>query len=185
MFYLAGREEMQNIDRLTIEKDGIPGILLMERAAISILEEINSRLKQGSDGDGRNVSGEKNRPLACPVVVEGGNNGGDGLALARLLHQQGEQVQVCYINGLKRVSESFETQLEIVKKLGIDILDTIPHEAYDVVVDGIFGVGLKREVGGVWKDTIDIMNSMAGFKIAIDLPSGVDASTGQILETAF
>ena len=185
MFYLAGREEMQNIDRLTIEKDGIPGILLMERAAISILEEINSRLKQGSDGDGRNVSGEKNRPLACLVVVEGGNNGGDGLALARLLHQQGEQVQVCYINGLKRVSESFETQLEIVKKLGIDILDTIPHEAYDLVVDGIFGVGLKREIGGVWKDTIDIMNSMAGFKIAIDLPSGVDASTGQILETAF
>ena len=185
MFYLAGREEMQNIDRLTIENDGIPGILLMERAAISILEEINSRLKQGSDGDGRNVSGEKNRPLACLVVVEGGNNGGDGLALARLLHQQGEQVQVCYINGLKRVSESFETQLEIVKKLGIDILDTIPHEAYDVVVDGIFGVGLKREIGGVWKDTIDIMNSMAGFKIAIDLPSGVDASTGQILETAF
>lgn len=185
MFYLAGREEMQNIDRLTIEEDGIPGILLMERAAISILEEINSRLKQGSDGDGRNVSGEKNRPLACLVVVEGGNNGGDGLALARLLHQQGEQVQVCYINGLKRVSESFETQLEIVKKLGIDILDTIPHEAYDVVVDGIFGVGLKREIGGVWKDTIDIMNSMTGFKIAIDLPSGVDASTGQILETAF
>ena len=86
MFYLAGREEMQNIDRLTIEKDGIPGILLMERAAISILEEINSRLKQGSDGDVRNVSGEKNRPLACLVVVEGGNNGGDGLALARLLH---------------------------------------------------------------------------------------------------
>lgn len=185
MFYMADREEMQNIDRLTIEEDGIPGILLMERAAISTLEEINSRMKQAPDGDGRNIYSEKNRPLMCLVVVEGGNNGGDGLALARLLHQQGDQVQVCYIKGLTRVSESFERQLGIVKKLGIEILDTIPHRDYDVVVDGIFGVGLKREIKGVWKNTIDIMNAMSGFKVAIDLPSGVDASTGQILGTAF
>ena len=157
----------------------------MERAAISTLEEINSRMKQAPDGDGRNIYSEKNRPLMCLVVVEGGNNGGDGLALARLLHQQGDQVQVCYIKGLTRVSESFERQLGIVKKLGIEILDTIPHRDYDVVVDGIFGVGLKREIKGVWKNTIDIMNAMSGFKVAIDLPSGVDASTGQILGTAF
>ena len=73
MFYVADRTEMQEIDRLTIEEKGVPGILLMERAAITVLEEINSRLK----------SINADRKLKCLVVVEGGNNGGDGLALAR------------------------------------------------------------------------------------------------------
>mgnify|MGYP003159251029 FL=1 len=77
MFYVADRTEMQEIDRLTIEEKGVPGILLMERAAITVLEEINSRLK----------SINADRKLKCLVVVEGGNNGGDGLALARLLYQ--------------------------------------------------------------------------------------------------
>ena len=83
MFYVADRTEMQEIDRLTIEEKGVPGILLMERAAITVLEEINSRLK----------SINADRKLKCLVVVEGGNNGGDGLALARLLYQQGDIVE--------------------------------------------------------------------------------------------
>mgnify|MGYP002730851779 CR=1 FL=1 len=65
---------MQEIDRLTIEEKGVPGILLMERAAITVLEEINSRLKS--------INADS----------------GDGLALARLLYQQGDIVHVCYIN---------------------------------------------------------------------------------------
>ena len=69
MFYVADRTEMQEIDRLTIEEKGVPGILLMERAAITVLEEINSRLK----------SINADRKLKCLVVVEGGNNGGDWL----------------------------------------------------------------------------------------------------------
>ena len=78
MFYVADRTEMQEIDRLTIEEKGVPGILLMERAAITVLEEINSRLK----------SINADRKLKCLVVVEDGNNGGDGLALARLLYSR-------------------------------------------------------------------------------------------------
>ena len=66
MFYVADRTEMHEIDRLTIEEKGVPGILLMERAAITVLEEINSRLK----------SINADRKLKCLVVVEGGNNGG-------------------------------------------------------------------------------------------------------------
>lgn len=175
MFYVADRTEMQEIDRLTIEEKGVPGILLMERAAISVLEEINSRLK----------SINADRKLKCLVVVEGGNNGGDGLALARLLYQQGDIVHVCYINGISRVSDSFSYQLEIAKKIGIQVTDHIIDSDYDVVVDGIFGVGLKRDVAGIWRETIETMNGLVGFKVAIDTPSGVDASTGQIMGCAF
>ena len=174
MFYVADRTEMQEIDRLTIEEKGVPGILLMERAAITVLEEINSRLK----------SINADRKLKCLVVVEGGNNGGDGLALARLLYQQGDIVHVCYINGISRVSDSFSYQLEIAKKIGIQVTDHIIDSDYDVVVDGIFGVGLKRDVAGIWRETIETMNGL-GFKVAIDTPSGVDASTGQIMGCAF
>jgi len=145
MFYVADRTEMQEIDRLTIEEKGVPGILLMERAAITVLEEINSRLK----------SINADRKLKCLVVVEGGNNGGDGLALARLLYQQGDIVHVCYINGISRVSDSFSYQLEIAKKIGIQVTDHIIDSDYDVVVDGIFGVGLKRDVAGIWRETIE------------------------------
>ena len=175
MFYVADRTEMQEIDRLTIEEKGVPGILLMERAAITVLEEINSRLK----------SINADRKLKCLVVVEGGNNGGDGLALARLLYQQGDIVHVCYINGISRVSDSFSYQLEIAKKIGIQVTDHIIDSDYDVVVDGIFGVGLKRDVAGIWRETIETMNGLGGFKVAIDTPSGVDASTGQIMGCAF
>ena len=174
MYYLADRAEMQEIDRRTIQERGIPGLLLMERAAICVLEEINRRLRPG---DGRRLN--------CLVVVEGGNNGGDGLALARLLSQQGDQVEVCFINGLSKHSDSFTYQLDIVKKLGIEVSDQIHHREYDVIVDGIFGVGLKRGVAGIWQETIEKMNLMSGSKVAIDVPSGVDASSGQILNTAF
>ena len=175
MFYIADRSEMQEIDRLTIEDRGIPGILLMERAAVSVLEELNSIFKK------KNISG----PKRCLIVVEGGNNGGDGLALARQLYQQGDMVDVCYIHGISRVSDSFTYQLDIVKKLGISVTDRIGSDKYDIVVDGIFGVGLKRDIGEIWKDTIGIMNSMQGLKLAIDMPSGVDASSGQIRGCAF
>ena len=83
MIYLPDRDEMQEIDRRTIEDKGIPGILLMEGAAIEVLHEINKR-------KGIILP----NCLRCLIVVEGGNNGGDGLALARLLAQQGHLLVV-------------------------------------------------------------------------------------------
>lgn len=176
MMYLANRGEAQEIDRATIEDRGIPGILLMERAAISVLTEINKRFHSDSS---------ENRPCRVLITVEGGNNGGDGLALARLLSQQGDMVDVYYIDGISSASVSFNYQLDIVKKLGINISNRIPDDDYDIIVDAVFGVGLKREIQGVWRDAIEIMNDRPGYKIAVDLPSGVDATTGQILGTAF
>ena len=84
MIYLPDRDEMQEIDRRTIVDKGIPSILLMEGAAIEVLHEINKR-------KGIILP----NCLRCLIVVEGGNNGGDGLALARLLAQQGDSVEIC------------------------------------------------------------------------------------------
>lgn len=186
MDYLADRKEMQEIDRLTIEEKQVPGILLMECAAHCVCQVLESRVYM------QHAAGLEGRRAL--VVVESGNNGGDGLALARRLWQKGALVTVWSIGGISRVSGSFEYQMNIVKGLGISCVNlngefsselVADGMTYDIIADGIFGVGLSREVKGVWRTVIETLNAMTGLKVAIDVPSGVDASTGCILGTAF
>lgn len=170
MQYIVTKKEMQAIDAYTIEKLGIPSVLLMERAALCVAEEV-----------------ERNNPLGgrILIVVEGGNNGGDGLAVGRILLERGYQVDIYYIGGFEKISPEFHQQKNILHRLGVRFRKTIPNKEYAVIVDGIFGVGLSREVQGIHKKVIDTLNQMNGVKIAIDIPSGIDATTGAVLGTAF
>lgn len=170
MQYIVTKKEMQAIDAYTMDKIGIPSAVLMERAALSVVEEIE-RL---------NVS--HGRVL---IVVEGGNNGGDGLAIGRILLERGYKVDIYYIGGFEKVSQGFQQQWSILHHMGVRFRKTIPNKEYAVIVDGIFGVGLSREVQGVQKKAIEAMNHMDAIKVAIDIPSGIDATTGEVLGTAF
>lgn len=170
MKYIVTKKEMQAIDAYAIEKIGIPSAVLMERAALQVVEEVE-RL---------NVTGGR-----ILVVVEGGNNGGDGLAAARILMERGYLVDIYYIAGLRKISEQFQIQKDIMFNMGVRLRKAIPNREYSVIVDGIFGVGLSREVDGPQKKAIDTLNQMQGIKLAIDIPSGIDATTGDILGTAF
>ena len=170
MQYIVTKKEMQAIDAYTMDKIGIPSAVLMERAALSVVEEIE-RL---------NVS--HGRVL---IVVEGGNNGGDGLAVGRILLERGYKVDIYYIGGFEKVSQGFQQQWSILHHMGVRFRKTIPNKEYAVIVDGIFGVGLSREVQGVQKKAIEAMNHMEAIRVAIDIPSGIDATTGEVLGTAF
>lgn len=170
MQYIVTKKEMQAIDAYTMDKIGIPSAVLMERAALSVVEEIE-RL---------NVS--RGRIL---IVVEGGNNGGDGLAVGRILLERGYKVDIYYIGGFEKVSQGFQQQWSILHHMGVRFRKTIPNKEYAVIVDGIFGVGLSREVQGIQKKAIEAMNHMDAIKVAIDIPSGIDATTGEVLGTAF
>lgn len=170
MQYIVTKKEMQAIDAYTMDKIGIPSAVLMERAALGVVEEIE-RL---------NVS--HGRVL---IVVEGGNNGGDGLAVGRILLERGYKVDIYYIGGFEKVSQGFQQQWSILHHMGVRFRKTIPNKEYAVIVDGIFGVGLSREVQGVQKKAIEAMNHMDAIKVAIDIPSGIDATTGEVLGTAF
>lgn len=169
MQYLASREEMQSIDKYSIESIGIPGIVLMEKAALAMEQELLRRYPAAG---------------TVTVVVEKGNNGGDGLALARLLRNDGWTVKIYEIGGISHMSESYEIQRNILKRTGFSFCDSLPEQS-DMWVDGIFGVGLKREVAGVHREVIEALNAKEGVKVAVDVPSGVDASTGQVLGCAF
>lgn len=170
MKYIASREEMQEIDSYSIEEIGIPGIVLMEKAALAMEEVFLERIPTDS------------RIL---IVTEKGNNGGDGLALGRLLLEEGYEVDFYEIGVISHASESHRIQKNILEQMEVQFLKKFPEEAYDVIVDAIFGVGLKREVGGRHKEVIERMNQKEGLKIAVDVPSGVDATTGQILGIGF
>ena len=170
MQYIGSREEMQRIDAYSIETIGIPGIVLMERAALAMEEEIVRRFP---------------RPVTVTVLAERGNNGGDGLALGRLLFARGYEVCIYEIGGVRHASPSYETQKSILQNMGVPFSDGLPQDDPDIWVDAIFGVGLKREVAGIQREVIEEVNRRKGYKIAVDVPSGVDASTGQILGCGF
>lgn len=170
MQYIVTKQEMQVIDTYAIEYIGIPDIVMMERAALKLVKQIEK------------VNSNKGRIL---IVVEGGNNGGDGLAAARILLERGYAVDVYYIGELTKTTEAFQIQLIILKNMNVNFLKGIPDKDYSVIVDGIFGVGLSRKIEGVHKEIIDALNSMEGIKIAIDMPTGIDSTTGDILGAAF
>ena len=81
------------------------------------------------------------------IIVEKGNNGGDGLAVARILSEKGYQTDVYCIGQIRKATESFAVQQNILEQLGIKLLDEYPDQKYDIIVDAIFGVGLKRDIG--------------------------------------
>ena len=167
---IATREEMQAIDAYSIHEIGIPGMVLMEKASMALMEEFEKRF---------------DHHIRCLIVVEKGNNGGDGLALARLLAEQDYLVDVYEIGGIEKASESYLSQRHILEKMDIPMESQWPGDEYDVIVDGIFGVGLTREVRGIHRDVIARKNEASAYRIAIDVPSGVDAATGKVLGIGF
>ncbi len=170
MEYAATREEMQRIDQYTIEEIGIPGMVLMEKAAMATCEEIIARFS-------------KDKTIL--IVTERGNNGGDGIVAARILSSLGYKVDIYEIGGVKRASEQYAAQKAIAMRLELYFLEEFPENDYDIIIDSIFGVGLSREICGIQREIIEKLNKKSGIKIAIDVPSGIDASTGKVMGIAF
>jgi len=168
---IATGKEMQAIDAYSIHEIGIPGMVLMEKASMALYEEVRRRFPDDCS--------------RCLIVVEKGNNGGDGLALGRMLAEAGYPVDIYEIGAISGASESYLSQKSILEKMDIPVCEELPEEEYDVIIDGIFGVGLTREVTGIHREVIDKLNRKDAYRIAVDVPSGVDASTGKVLGTAF
>lgn len=170
MRYLPTGNWMQKADAHTIHEIGIPSLVLMERAAIGIVEALKSK------------SLDMERIL---IVCGSGNNGGDGFAVARLLHEENYSVTIALVGKMESMSEECRQQYCIADNLGIPIVTEIPDVRYSVILDAIFGVGLSRDIGGKFASVIEQLNKKEGYKIAVDIPSGVSSANGKILGTAF
>ena len=168
--------EMKELDHNTIQKAGISSPVLMERAALKTVEEIVQRLKNK----------EKEKIL---VVCGTGNNGGDGLAIARLLQLRG--VRTWYYIAGKEEKMTAETagQLKTAEYYQVPRVHNLDPDEYTTIVDAIFGVGLSRPVEGKYAELISTMNRASAYKVAVDIPSGItqtpdlrrELHSGQIL----
>lgn len=175
MRYLVTAEEMRRYDTNTIERIGIPGMVLMEQAALAARDMVLEVLDGALSGGGRQTP-------EVLVLAGVGNNGGDGLALARLLAEKGCSVTVWCVGDKSKASEQWTRQRHIIEYYGVRF--TPISEAYAVLIDALFGVGLSREVTGEYAEAIRRFNSLKGYKLALDMPSGICSDTGSVLGCA-
>ncbi|MDO5402289.1 MAG: NAD(P)H-hydrate dehydratase [Eubacteriales bacterium] len=169
MKYVLDAKESKEIDRFCIEWAGIPSLVLMERAALAVSQEI---IKEYAD-----------KRILC--VCGAGNNGADGLAVARQLSEAGVNVSVLLAAGEdKEGSREYEIQKNIIDKLGIKVIPKYIPDTFDMVVDALFGIGLSRDVTGAYAQLIQEINEDMVKVIAVDIPSGINASSGAVMNVA-
>ncbi len=176
---LALNDEMREIDRVTTEKFGIPGVVLMENAGNAVVDEIKKLEK------------DVNSVL---ILCGTGNNGGDGFVIARHLHNANIKIRMFIVGQPKDISGDAELNLQVLRKLDIQI-DNVSDQGgimkleklipiQDVVVDAIFGTGLVNEVQGIHAGVIDVVNRLSEFTVSVDVPSGVNGDTGKVMGSA-
>ena len=170
MIYLPTGEQMRRADLYTIEEIGVPSMVLMERAALEVV-----RCMEEEQLDFRKVL----------VICGSGNNGGDGYAIARLLHLKVHDVTIFFAGNSQKRSEENAQQAKIAAHYEIPVITNLGTEEYSVIIDALFGTGLKREVTGHYREVLCSVNQMAGKKVAVDLPSGIHDTTGARMGIAF
>lgn len=166
-------------DEYTI-KAGIPESVLMENAARSVLEEIEKRFPR--------------RETRILVFAGPGNNGGDAVCLVRWLLHRKYKANLYFLGDPGKASEGFKTQMRILLGAFPDtqiygirgaVDSEILYARYDVIVDGIFGTGLNRPLDDAYSKYIGYINSKKAYKIAIDIPSGLEATYGKAIGEVF
>jgi hydroxyethylthiazole kinase-like uncharacterized protein yjeF len=167
MLELLTAEEMGRADRLTIQ-DGIKGAVLMENAGRAVADEVSRRFPDAE---------------TVMVLCGPGNNGGDGFVAARHLRERGYKVRLGFNGDPTRLPTDAAAMAKLWSegrvKLSADLL-----AGSDVVVDALFGAGLARPIEGAFAELIDDVNASGLPVVAIDVPSGIDGTTGEVRGTA-
>jgi hydroxyethylthiazole kinase-like uncharacterized protein yjeF len=166
--------EMRDIDRTAIEEIGIPGIVLMENAGLRIVRALKGRFPDPRDE-------------RIVVVAGKGNNGGDGLVVARHLFNSGARPEVLLLAAGEEVVGDAAVNLAVVRKMGIPVIEVRDAAGWKrarvavlhatIVVDAIFGTGLVKPLDGLHAAVVADINRSAAFKLAVDIPSGLSADT--------
>ncbi|MBO5489651.1 MAG: NAD(P)H-hydrate dehydratase [Eubacterium sp.] len=173
MRYLYTDQEAKAIDRHAIGEMAMPALILMEKAAMSVAALIMEK---------------KSRETKILFVCGTGNNGGDGVAAARILWEQGYDVTITVIGAADRMTDSMKTQMEIAANCDVPLVfqDEMKTQQFDLIVDGIFGVGLSRDVEGVPAQIIQWINQKRRHAevLSLDLPSGISGATGKVMGIA-
>ncbi len=166
-------QEMREVDRAASEQGGIPSIVLMENAAIACVRELE-----------KDFGSVKNKRIA--VFCGKGNNGGDGFAAARHLHNLGADVSVYLVCGNEFKGDA-KVNFDIIKKMSVntDVISDTENLKYiirsnDIVVDAIYGTGIHGMIDGISYDVISEINENSSYTLSVDVPSGINSDSGEI-----
>lgn len=173
---LVFAEEMRALDKLTVEKIGLPSMVLMENAGKAVAEAAETELGNCAQ-------------KTIVIFVGKGNNGGDGIVAARHLASKGAKVQVVFVTPWQDLIGDVAAQVRIARKYAIDFFEVtniqntwdiaeILVAKADLVIDAILGTGFNGELQGEQQRACRLINDCASNVLAIDLPSGINADTG-------
>lgn len=177
---LVTSKQMAKIDKTAIEEYGVAGAVLMENAGRHVAARVVSLLE--------GVTGS--RPTVL-IICGQGNNGGDGLVAARHLQKAGVDVRVCLLGKSDDLRGDVKTNYRALRKCGVPIDENVSPDdlaldvaVAEVLVDAMLGTGVKGEVKGAVAHAVEIVNAARKPVLAVDMPTGISADTGQILGTA-
>ncbi|MGQ9677875.1 MAG: NAD(P)H-hydrate dehydratase [bacterium] len=169
---------MKVIDRKAIEELGITGLVLMENAGRTVVDYLEKEI--GS------VKGKK-----FVVVCGKGNNGGDGFVITRHLLNRGAFVDCILLGKITEIKGDARTNAEILCQTGFTICESPPLDELSslirsapYIVDAIFGTGVSAPLEGIFAQVVQLINESGAYVISVDIPSGIDADTGKILNLA-
>ena len=175
--FIVTSEEMREMDRLTIESFGIPGIVLMENAGRASVQVFL-----------RDIPDLHNKKVG--VMAGKGNNGGDGFVIARYLAENSITVTVYLLTQKEKIRGDAASHLHWIEKMNIPVKEVPDSTAfasylldltqYDLWVDAILGTGLQSDITGFYKEVIDFLNRTGRPIFAVDIPSGLNSDTGQV-----
>lgn len=185
MQYLVTASKMKACDHNTSEHFGVPSIVLMERAALAVAARI-SEWKSAM---------RTSRAFNVLIVAGHGGNGGDGIAIGRILHQHGYRVQIALVDDKDSNSDTI-MQKKSAQAYGI-LMDTFSNVRvtksqmeWDIIVDAVLGIGCTHDVEGEYAQAIMYINECKKLKdestlvVAVDIPSGIDTDTGSVHKLA-
>ncbi len=171
---IATSQEIRNIDRRATREFGIPGVVLMENAAAGIMVAMEEHF-EGLAG------------VRVGILCGKGNNGGDGLALARRLRIRGVPVRVALLAPFTALSGEAKVNLAVLRKTDVEIAQSASPRVLadilawsDIVVDALLGVGLASPLSGAYARAVERINAAGRPITAIDIPTGIDADTGAV-----
>ena len=162
------REQAREIDRICVEEFGLPGVVLMENAALALLDACRDML-----------GGLRDKRVA--IVCGGGNNGGDGYALARHLANGGAAVTIRAARPIDALAGDAAVNATVCRAMGLPTEEdgTLPEA--DLIVDALLGTGLTSPPRDGAAEVIRAMNAHGGPVLSVDVPSGLDADAGRPL----
>ncbi|MCK5695333.1 MAG: NAD(P)H-hydrate dehydratase [Desulfobacula sp.] len=184
--FLVTANQMQDMDKQTIESFGIPGLVLMENAGRSAVDFLLKKFK--------NIKVKK-----IAVIAGRGNNGGDGFVIARYLMEKGMKVNTFLLSSKEEIKGDAKVNMDLAQKLCdrshacsiIEIPDADTFKKlksrilhHDLFIDAILGTGLNSDVRGFFKDAIELINSSQQPVFSVDIPSGLHSDTGKPLGIA-